>query len=47
MAPCEKIQTTFAYASNLCFQYQHKVRGLSGKGIQISPISGDPDRSVS
>lgn len=36
--------TTFDYSTNLCLKYQLKVRGLSGKGMQISPSIDDPDR---
>lgn len=42
---CEKIRTTTEFASNLCSRYMRKVRGLSGKGMQISPTVEDPDRS--
>lgn len=42
---CEKIKTTTEFASNLCSRYMLKVRGLSGKGMQISPTVEDPDRS--
>lgn len=42
---CDKIRTTTEYASKLCSRYMMKVRGLSGKGMQISPTVEDPDRS--
>lgn len=42
---CDKIRTTVEFASNLCSRYMLKVRGLSGKGMQISPTVEDPDRS--
>lgn len=42
---CDKLRTTTEFASNLCSRYMMKVRGLSGKGMQISPTVEDPDRS--
>lgn len=42
---CDNIKTTTEFASNLCSRYMLKVRGLSGKGMQISPTVEDPDRS--
>ncbi|CAO1420311.1 unnamed protein product [Diamesa serratosioi] len=42
--PCDKIQSTFEYSTNLCMKYSMKVRGLSGRGMQISPSIEDPDR---
>lgn len=42
---CDNIRTTTEFASNLCSRYMLKVRGLSGKGMQISPTVEDPDRS--
>lgn len=42
---CDKLRTTTEFASNLCTRYMLKVRGLSGKGMQISPTVEDPDRS--
>lgn len=42
---CDKLRTTTEFASNLCSRYMLKVRGLSGKGMQISPTVEDPDRS--
>lgn len=44
LQPCDKIISTFEYSTNLCMKYQLKVRGLSGKGMQISPSVEDPDR---
>lgn len=41
---CDKLQTTREFATKLCKNYQSKVRGLSGSGIQISPSVNDPDR---
>ncbi|KAL7022303.1 hypothetical protein ACKWTF_012198 [Chironomus riparius] len=43
--PCDKIITTYEYSTNLCMKYQMKVRGLSGRGMQIGPNLEDPDRS--
>lgn len=37
--------TTYEYSTNLCMKYQMKVRGLSGRGMQIAPSIEDPDRS--
>lgn len=37
--------STFEFSTNLCTKYQLKVRGLSGKGMQIAPSVEDPDRS--
>lgn len=42
---CDKVATTFEYATRLCKRYQQKVRGLSGIGMQIAPSVEDPDRS--
>lgn len=41
---CDKIETTQEFATNLCRNYQKKVRGLSGNGMQIAPSTIDPDR---
>lgn len=41
---CDKLQTTREFAAKLCKNYQSKVRGLSGSGMQISPSANDPDR---
>lgn len=43
--PCEKVVSTFEYSTKICSKYQLKVRGLSGKGMQISPSIEDPDRA--
>lgn len=45
MQACDKIQSTYDYATKLCYKYQQKVRGLSGIGMQISASVEDPDRS--
>lgn len=37
--------TTYDYSTNICMKYQMKVRGLSGRGMQIAPSLEDPDRS--
>lgn len=42
---CDKVLTTYEYATRLCKRYQQKVRGLSGVGMQIAPSVEDPDRS--
>ncbi|XP_062544375.1 A disintegrin and metalloproteinase with thrombospondin motifs adt-1 isoform X2 [Armigeres subalbatus] len=42
---CDKVLTTYEYATRLCKRYQQKVRGLSGIGMQIAPSVEDPDRS--
>lgn len=41
---CDKLQTTREFATKLCKNYQSKVRGLSGNGMQISPSPNDADR---
>uniref|UniRef100_A0A336KUH1 CSON014126 protein n=1 Tax=Culicoides sonorensis TaxID=179676 RepID=A0A336KUH1_CULSO len=45
LVPCDRIQTTFEYATKLCTKYRAKVRGLSGTGTQIAASIHDPDRS--
>ncbi|KAL9699239.1 hypothetical protein quinque_002680 [Culex quinquefasciatus] len=42
---CDKMQSTYEYATRLCKRYQQKVRGLSGTGMQIAASVEDPDRS--
>ncbi|XP_029735370.2 A disintegrin and metalloproteinase with thrombospondin motifs adt-1 [Aedes albopictus] len=42
---CDKVLTTYEYATRLCKRYQQKVRSLSGVGMQIAPSVEDPDRS--
>lgn len=37
--------TTYDYSTSICMKYQMKVRGLSGRGMQIAPSIEDPDRS--
>ncbi|SPP72825.1 blast:A disintegrin and metalloproteinase with thrombospondin motifs 16 [Drosophila guanche] len=43
--PCERLQTAAEYAEQTCASYRLKVRGLSGRGAQISASLEEPDRS--
>ncbi|KAM8711219.1 hypothetical protein ACLKA7_000369 [Drosophila subpalustris] len=43
--PCERLQTAAEYAEQTCARYKQKVRGLSGRGSQISASVEEPDRS--
>lgn len=43
--PCESLQTAAEYAEQTCARYKQKVRGLSGRGSQISASVEEPDRS--
>ncbi|XP_055536789.1 A disintegrin and metalloproteinase with thrombospondin motifs adt-1 [Wyeomyia smithii] len=42
---CDKVSTTFEFATELCKRFQQKVQGLSGLGMQIASSIEDPDRS--
>ncbi|XP_040156246.1 A disintegrin and metalloproteinase with thrombospondin motifs adt-1 [Anopheles arabiensis] len=42
---CDKVLSTYEFATQLCKRYQQKVSGLSGIGMQIAPSIEDPDRS--
>uniref|UniRef100_A0A182JFI6 Uncharacterized protein n=1 Tax=Anopheles atroparvus TaxID=41427 RepID=A0A182JFI6_ANOAO len=42
---CDKVMSTYDFATQLCKRYQQKVTGLSGVGMQIAPSVEDPDRS--
>ncbi|XP_058833011.1 A disintegrin and metalloproteinase with thrombospondin motifs adt-2 isoform X2 [Topomyia yanbarensis] len=42
---CDKVLTTYEFATSLCKRYQQKVHGLSGLGMQIASSIEDPDRS--
>ncbi|XP_058461510.1 A disintegrin and metalloproteinase with thrombospondin motifs 18 isoform X2 [Malaya genurostris] len=42
---CDKVLTTYEFATRLCKRYQQKVHGLSGLGMQIASSIEDPDRS--
>ncbi|XP_047478605.1 A disintegrin and metalloproteinase with thrombospondin motifs adt-1-like isoform X1 [Penaeus chinensis] len=42
---CERIQSTFEYASEVCRRYMSEVDQLSGIGMQLSSTKDDPDRA--
>lgn len=42
---CDRMETLQEFATSICKKYQAKVRGLSGRGVQIASSVSDPDRA--